>query len=690
MERSRSYYPLYALTLIVAIAGAFYAQYLFTGEAFTRFNDSNTWVWIPNFSIATGALLACIALASWGLRTQAEATPAPNTEEIFFRRAPLIFAGGIYLLNTFLYFKWGENTFVRILWISGMAALVASTVRVKDIGRFFSEYSRPYWLAVAVLLIVGSILRSWRLTELPSHVDTDIALMGTYSLEAIKNGDYNWFGYSDVGHLFSYVQTLAWSMRLFGMNHYGLVLSSCIAGTFTLPLIFFLGSELFKQRVGLIAMTILVFSYTHIHFSRILFGALVTFFAALAFFLLARGIKTAAYVWFACAGIATGLGVLVYDSGRVIPVIAMMVFFWHWISHRGQFKKYFVHWLLFVFGLILAFGPMLVFAATHFDRFVGRGHSVALWTDVVWEHAEATYRSQSVFRILLEQIRHTFLSLHLYADASPHFGFGRPMVSALVAALCALGVGNFFLKQSSVKYFLPFSWLFATFILGGVLTYDPPYWPHLNIALPAIAIIAAATADSIITIIAPPSFTLLNRSAWSLFVVGLLTNGMYNLITYYDFAKDNAGPRLLATRYINSLERGYRIFLINQNLDWNDYAFRFFSKGREGSDLTYDELVALPPVLNSPALFLVYNHPSTIEFLKRQYPGGEVLEHRDKHDQVVFVSYRILPEGYTFSGQMSGPPARHTWWIFTALLAAGCALGGFALGRHGAKGGARN
>lgn len=44
-----------------------------------------------------------------------------------------------------------------------------------------------------------------------------------------------------------------------------------------------LGRELWSTRVGLIAATLLAFSYTHIHFSRTMFGAIATLFATLTY-----------------------------------------------------------------------------------------------------------------------------------------------------------------------------------------------------------------------------------------------------------------------------------------------------------------------------------------------------------------------------------------------------------------------
>ncbi len=233
----------------------------------------------------------------------------------------------------------------------------------------------------------------------------------------------------------SYDQLLAWSMRLFGQNQYGIVMKSVIFGTLSLPLVFLLGREVGGRPVGLITAGLLAIDYTHIQFSRILFGTSPTFFAILAFYLLARGLRTRQSLWFGLAGVATGLALLFYDAGRILPVIVAVVIAWQWLWQRDSFRANLKNWLFLIAGSVAAFGPMLAYALGHLSDFTGRGNTVMLWSPDIWEHEMVSYHASNGFQVIIQQIWRTFLTPFLTGDSSPLFALQRPMVAPLVAVL---------------------------------------------------------------------------------------------------------------------------------------------------------------------------------------------------------------------------------------------------------------
>ena len=674
--------------ILAALALAFAAQYVFTGEVFTRFRDSNTWQWEPGYTLAATLLLAAMVCGGWALSQSAQQDSPVETSITASDIGPhpsdwdwLIGAGGCYGLSLLLYLSTGENIWVDGLWCASIGLTLIPLWRRARAMRDAKEMVWWEWALVAALTVIGFGLRYWQLTEIPSRVDNDVALMGTHALELIRNGNYNWIGFSDSAHLLSYDQSLAWSMRLFGHDHYGLVIRSVIAGTLTLPLVFLLGRELFSRRVGLIAMALLTISYTHIHFSRILFGPTTTFFAVLIFYFLVRGLRTGQTPWFASAGVSMGLGLLIYDSSRVIPAVVLAVVGWLWLWRRPVFQGHLQNWGVFFLAALFAFGPMLGFAFQDFNSFVGRGNSVALWSPVVWEHETSSYGTTSVTDVIVEQVRHTFLTLHLYGDGSPHFMLPRPMVDPLTAALCALGASLCLLRLRSIQYFIPLVWVFLTFVLGGVITYDPPYWPHLNVALPAIVMMAGIAADRLIELLSPP-VDQFGHLALQYILVGLIIlTGVFNWQAYYDYVKDNAGDRILAVRYLNSLPPGYQVYMMSQRLSWNEFAFRFFNEGVPGQDLTFEQLLADPPVVNGPAVFLVYDRPDMLQRLRELYRGGEIREHRNNEERVLFISYNVVPAGYTFApaAQAFDPLSYPGWWLIGGGLILLLARAGFRL-----------
>jgi hypothetical protein len=668
------------LTLILA----FSAQFLFTGEVFTHFQDSNTWNWTSNFFFATILLIAAAGCAIWTFlpRTEGDDKKVSATLQNIDRRSRvwLIAAVCAYLLAQVIYLVRSENALVDVLWLAGIAFLIIPVwIKNKSV---LDQQNIPAWEwgLVAAITVIGSLLRYWHLTEIPSHVSNDVALMGDVTSKLINSGNFNWIGSSsETGHLLSYDQLLAWSMRLFGQNQYGIVMFSVIFGTLSLPMVFLLGREMGGRPVGLISISLLTINYTHIQFSRILFGTSATLFAILTFYLLTRGLRTRQPLWFGLAGVTISLGLLFYDAGRILPVIVMAMIAWQWLWQKESLRANLKNWLFLITGALVSFGPILAFALSNLFDFTGRGNVVMLWTPDVWNHEMATYQTTSGLRVIMEQVWRTFLTPFLTGDNSPLFLFQRPIVASLVAVLSILGVGFIFSRLKNDKYFMLASWVILTFIFGGVLTSDPPFWPHLIVAIPAILMIAALGAVRSIELTAP----LIGRYGYlllgSVMVVAILITGFVNWTAYYSFVQNNALPKMRISRYLSSLSLSYHAYLLSTDFSWKEHTFAFFNRDMPGQDLTPEMLQSDPPASNQPGVFILFNHPELVLVLQNLYPGGELIEHTDFNNNLAFISYKVTPPGAVL------PSPDHDihvinlpgWWIITAALLAGLVRAGY-------------
>ncbi len=638
------------IAMLAAVCLGLAAQYYFTGEIFIHQRNSNTWEWMTKYSLALVLLLLSIGFAAWaasprgGTGSDATSPTRPMADEFRGRRVWLIASGVSYLLSILLYLLMGENAWVQLFWVAGIGLLViplwVQTWRRRDANRVPAWE----WILVGFIALAGFGLRYWNLTEIPSHVDNDVALMGTYGVELIRTENYNWIGYSTSQHLLSYDQFQAWSMRLFGQNHYGIVMHSVVLGTLSLVFVFLLGRELGGRLVGFIAIGLLTISYTHIHFSRILFGNSASFAALIVMYAFFKGLRTRETFWFALSGVFAGWGVLLYDSSRVIPLVLLFMLVWHWLWNRGSFKFLYKDWAVLIAGALFSLGPMLVYAVLYFSDFAGRANVITLWEPDIWQHALDSYQTNSPFIVLLEQIWRTFLTLHLTGDRSPHFAFPRPMVSPFTALFFTLGLGYAAFRLKNIRYFSILVWVFLTFVFGGVLTADPPYWPHLNIALPAIILLAAlgvqGIADKVAVVFGRIGYMVF---AWVLVGVIVLT-GLNNWQVYYDYVKNNAGNRVRIARYLQSLPSSYYVYLISNDFSWNEHAFRFFSQGTQGQDFTAEQMMNVPPVIvDRPIVFIVFRHPELVPLLESRYPDGVLENHYDFDNRVSFISYRIVP-----------------------------------------------
>jgi 4-amino-4-deoxy-L-arabinose transferase-like glycosyltransferase len=662
---------------LFAICLALAAQYLFTGEVFTHQLDSNTWVWTTSYSVALVMLLLAIGFATWAAslskhgETETSSTAYLPTDELKRDRTWLIGSGVCYLLSILVYLFVGENSLVRWLWAAGIGLLIIPLwLQSRGKSTTGEKIQSWEWILVGIIALIGFGLRYWKLTEIPSHVDNDVALMGTFGLKLIGTGQYNWIGFSGSQHLLSYDQFMAWGMRLFGQNHYGIVMVSVVLGTLSLVLIFLLGRELGGRFIGFVALGLLTISYTHIQFSRILFGNSASFVAIFAIYAFFKGLRARESSWFALAGVLIGWGLLLYDSSRVIPAVVLFIMIWQWIWQREVFKSLYKNWGVLIAGIILGFGPMLAFAVRDFFNFSGRANVVTLWNPVIWQHELASYETTSPIQVLWQQTWRTFLTLHLTGDRSPHFLFQRPMVDSLTALLFILGVGYGLSRIKNIKYFSILSWIMLTFIFGGVLTSDPPYWPHLNIALPAIALVAAigakGLADKTAMIFGQVGYKVY---AWVLASIIIIT-GISNWQIYYDYVKNNANNRIRIVRYLASLPPSYNVYLASPDWNWNEHAFQFFNQGMTGQDLTPEMLADNPPVIQQPTVFILFKHPELVPILQNLYPDGEKENHYDVHNQVSFISYRVVPPEYELkpADPPTNPLGSSGWLLIFGLI----------------------
>jgi 4-amino-4-deoxy-L-arabinose transferase-like glycosyltransferase len=644
-----------AYALLGALTAAFAAQYLFTGEVFTRLKDSVAWAWTARYGAGTFLLLLAFGLAAWyGRPDPREPEPPARPPRAGGRdvRVAVALSLALNAAAVGLFLLRGESAAVRTLWLLAMVSLAlplllpalrAPRVLPGDAGRW-APWEGPALLA---LTSAGFFLRFHRITELPEHVDNDVALMGVETLRVMQRHDPRWFAQAASDHLLSNHQMQALAFRLFGSDHFGLVMLSVVAGTLTIPVLYSLARDAFSRRVAVISTVLLVTSYTHIHFSRIQFGPSATFLLCLSLAHLFRAFRTGRASNWAAGGLAMGLSLLTYDSSRVGPVIVLSVVAACVVWKRTEFRAQLAGWGLFLVGAFVGFGPATGFVIHSLRSFIGRGHTVMIWSPGVLRHSMEKYHVDSVAAVLLEQVRRTFLTLHLYGDESPHFALPRPMVGALAAALCVLGAGIAVARIRRTPHLLVLAWVALTFFLGGVLTADPPYWPHLNIALPAIVLLGGLGADRLIQSLsaAAPSGRVLVPAVLGL---ALLATGVHEWGVYARYAGDNAGRRVEAARFLDELPGETQVYLIADDVSWNDYSFRFFTRDMAGRDVRADDLLSgrekLP--VERPYTLVLFRHEAEVPLLARLSPLSKVEAHRDHDGALLFTSISVIPPGF--------------------------------------------
>jgi len=608
-----------------------------------------------------------------------------NNRDYLRHLAPPVLIAALALM---LYLVTGENGWVRVLWAASIVWLLVG---------FTSRWSWPAWTSadgrdmvlLAIITGVGFGLRFWRLSQIPDYFHGDIASQGLQALDILHHVAPGWFatGWSNIP-MFDYVM-MAGTMRLFGTDLFGLSMTAVWQGTLTIPLLYLLGRELRGRSVGLLAAAFLAINYTHIHFSRIVTTASPVLFMVAMFYVLFRARRVQTLGGYALAGVLLGVGLLLYFPVRVSVVIVVLLFLFLLLWRRRQTLDEWQSWLLFAVGSLLGFGPMFGFVFQNFSAFVGRGNVVTLANPQVMAHLQAKYGVSSAAAVWLEQFKRTFLTFFSYGDSSTHFSFPGPMVSTLVGVLLVVGVVIALRRWRDEGNFTLLVWVLATLVLGGVITNDPPFWPHLVVVLPAVMLLAAQGAvgswQRLRSYFPAEIRPRADKVAALLLSVAILFTGVHNWQSYLRLTEHNADTIVSMARYVASLPAGTRVLLVSEPYHAQERELQFMGQKLLLTEIDADALQA--GKLETPArptvILLTSNHRSLVPLLQKKWPQASVRQHHDGRGHPSFVSISLpltttpLPSDTTNPALSLARRSRIGWLLAILLLGSVSLVGGW-------------
>ncbi len=676
--------PVRSTILFVAAIGlTLLANFWFTREVVSRTLDVSPLVWGKHQNWACFALLGALVAAFFAFSRQDDFPRAPARvrlpEDAGWWTSPWLYtAAGLacYIISLALYWQQGETPAVRMWWGASLLGLLAALVRPHAQVR---GASFPFWefILLSAITLVGFGVRFSELTAVPFNIDVDLGIMGFLSRLLVDNHDWRLVGMAPTMHQYSEHQILATSLRIFGADHRGLVMVGVLAGTATVPVLYFIGRLLANRWVGFLAAAFLATDYVHLHFSRLMFGPVATLFVTAGSLAVLHGIKRERLGGFVLGGILFGLGLMDYYSGRVGPVVLLAMFVLWW-PRRHTTRISMGHWAIAAAGVVFVFGPNLICGWHGSASLQGRGNEVLIWTDRTWNHLADKYHSTAASVIWTEQLKRTFLAPFYFPDESTLSYLRKPMLGVVAEVAFVLGLGFSLRCWRRWESFYPLAVIAVTFSCGGFLTYDPPYWPHLNMAVPAMCLVAALGLERMLRPRATTSPRALWRWAAPLLAVGAMVfSALQNWEVYYRFARNHIDGRALVIRQVQTLAPECEVLLSSQTLRWNEETFRFFVPQATGRSLSEAEVEALPAKVDRPtALFIVYDgRESQLAAVAEKYPTAQHRVFRNGWAIKSFSMFMIYPDGY-----VQGPPAAKDreptlWnlpgsWVFATVLGA--------------------
>ena len=241
--------------------------------------------------------------------------------------------------------------------------------------RSWAVRNRWELLAVVFLTIAAAVLRLYRLGDIPSGLHWDEAWFGFDALRVLEEG---WIGpYVGAHHNFGYlsgtIYFTALVFWLFDASAYTLRLPMALLGIATVPASYLLFRLGFGSWVALFSTSALMWSYLHVHLSRVSFQLMsLPFAATVAAIALLWAMRSGSRWSWLVAGALLGITFYTYLTfplflAAVVGVLVVYVFL-----QRDRFRDVLVSVGIFTIGLLLVAIPLIQFVVDSSDVYVNR------------------------------------------------------------------------------------------------------------------------------------------------------------------------------------------------------------------------------------------------------------------------------------------------------------------------------
>ncbi|MDP3696976.1 MAG: glycosyltransferase family 39 protein [Candidatus Taylorbacteria bacterium] len=352
-------------------------------------------------------------------------------------------------------------------------------------------------LVIVSIVAIAVFFRFYQLDSIPPGLWPDEAANGVDALKALDERDFKIFYPANNGREGLFINIQAISVGLFGPEPWSLRVVSAVFGTLTVLGLYLLVRHMYDWRTAAIASFFLSVSFWHVNFSRIGFRAIMLpFILVWAFYFLWRGLRSGQLKEFFIAGVIGGMGFYTYFSFRIVPLIALILFWNYWThlkthySHskyeqtRNRMLRGFAVLMLTVIIIAL---PLLFYFYTHPEDFLKReGRPIS-----VFDQARPG-------KELGLSIVKTLAMFNFTGDYNQRHNIpGWPQLSLPIGILFAIGFlrefGHWLKRKpghfSTVHTFL-FSWFFIM-LLPGFLSTEAPHALRTIGVIPVVMIFAA-------------------------------------------------------------------------------------------------------------------------------------------------------------------------------------------------------
>ena len=558
-----------------------------------------------------------------------------------------------------------------ILWISGIALLLCSA--------FFGSHSLwgvsnaprlprwPTWemALLAVLFVLASLSRVWNLTNFPDNIYPDEIMTGTVATQSYLTPTTPPSVFSTLWSGIDLPALWFWFVAVFltlgGTSLAMLRLPAALFGAATVISLYALLRGTWGRYAAIAGSTIMAFSVSNVHYSRLALNNIVTqFFWATCFFFLLRALRSRRPSDWALAGLSAGLSEYFYYGTRLLPFILAMFMVFLLAVHWKHARQYAGGFLLLAGSYFVGFGPLLLHFIRNPNLYFGRGASLLIWSP----HNPISFADfhrawKTIWPVLSENL------LGISTHTSQDIIFYGPLLLPAESALLVLGVALLLWHWRHPAAFLILASGLGVLLVGGTLVAYPnsvpPLINHWTPAFPAFYVALAVPVGAWIT---SGQSELEPRLRWILpvtVVIALLVLGWCNLHFYfhryyadpeslkskaYRSAQRNYEVQTAQSRYSASLGPNYKVFTVGQSSwPYDPVTTRYLVSEQKWTLLTNPatELASITRDDKGVAFLFFPGNEQYQQTTHELFPGGkdgEVTSRRGKH---LFYTYVLTP-----------------------------------------------
>jgi 4-amino-4-deoxy-L-arabinose transferase-like glycosyltransferase len=557
------------------------------------------------------------------------------------------------------------------LWLAGIVAVIAATAlspaahspRVDD-----EADSPPAWTwwevaVVASIALMALVLRVWDLRAVPFNIYPDEIMTGSVAERAYISGvgpapclfSTLW---SDIELPALWFAIVAGALKLGGLGLATVRLPAALFGAATVLPFYGFVRGVWGRIAAIAGASILAFGAANVHYSRMALNNITTsFFWAVCFFFVVRGLRSRRPIDWTLAGLAAGVSEHFYYGTRLLPFILVAFMAYLLVVHWRRARQYVAQFGWLVLGYLIGFGPLLSYFITHPGLYYGRGAGLMTWNRIPASWHDLQQMWSTLWPIMSENL------LGISTQGAQDIMYYAPLLLPAEAALLVLGVALLTWRWRHPAAFLVLLSGLAVLFVGGTLVLypnsAPPMLAHWTPVFPAFY---AAIAVPIGAWVASTEVWLRVRERWitiAVVVFGLVTLAYANINFY--FFKYYADPESLRnerykaaqrlyevqtvqSRYMASLGPAYRVIVVGQSpYPYDADTTRYLVAGQEYITIRDpQEQLSLGPVSGKGLAFLFFpGNEQYQEQIRERYPGGRAGEVRNPVGRHVLYTYVV-------------------------------------------------